>query len=341
MEELYKKKYLKYKKKYLNLINQIGGTVCPICTFKNKLSDITCVMCGASLIKQNPFGSTVMTRHNNGGEKDYTNSCMWISILDYIRHIRGNKSVTLKVLRQLANSDLPEDKNAEFDNKNKRYTDGLLNICLVYNIQLRIYSRDSGGKLILSDVYPPPGSSLALQNPDIVNIMSFGRHFELITTGETPVDESQESGRGGTADGKTLDTIKTDTPLLIRYQDGYLDITKLLKHIDSLKFILKGSLSPTDREKVQTDLVIQNSLLEEAYKIIDHNMEEQESARKMRHLVQKEKSHIETLIKDYTSTIEALRAYPDSDNEISRLDKEISILVKEIKKYQSYLSLLE
>jgi hypothetical protein len=331
MEELYKKKYLKYKNKYLTLVNQKGGTVCPLCTFKNKLSDTTCVMCGASLIKKNPFGSTVMTIHNNGREKekDYTNSCMWISILDYIRHIRGNKSVTLKALRQLADSDLPEDKNAEFDNKNKRYTDGLLNICLVYNIQLRIYSRNSRGKLILSDVYPPPGSSLALQNPDIVNIMSFGRHFELITT-----DESQESGRGGTADGKT------DTSRLIRYKDDYLDITKLLKHIDSLKFILKGSLSPTDRVKVQTDLTIQNALLEEAYKIIDHNMEEQENVRKMRHLVQKEKAHIETLIKDYTSTIEALRAYPDSDNEISRLDKEISILVKEIKKYQSYLSLL-
>jgi hypothetical protein len=150
----YKKKYLKYKLKYLNLL---GG----VKSFKTKKNN----------------GTDPDPRARSGS---YTNQCMWLSIRDYLNNILGN-NFTLDEIRNIAsnnNRTLINNKNEEFDTD--LHMDGLNNIIRTFDLQIHIYiSYKKDGVLIINDepsvIYGNPRSR------NIVSIVSYGSHFELIT----------------------------------------------------------------------------------------------------------------------------------------------------------------
>ena len=68
----YHRKYLKYKKKYLDLLSKIGWSDLPIQQLENIDRDLT-------VIQNSGFKMELDT-----GPKIYFNQCMFISILDYL-----------------------------------------------------------------------------------------------------------------------------------------------------------------------------------------------------------------------------------------------------------------
>ncbi len=146
----YKIKYLKYKMKYLNLL---GGTK----NFK--------------------------TIKNNGGDTtgNYSNQCMWISIINFLNQVLGN-TLNLDTIREIAS-----DNNTQINGTREMFdTDkhmaSLLNITNTYDLQIHIYIsfRNKAGNLVIPD---EPNWIIGNNSaPNVVSIVSYGRHFELITS---------------------------------------------------------------------------------------------------------------------------------------------------------------
>jgi len=161
----YQKKFLKYKTKYLNLKNQIGGR------------------------------RLVGTYSNNGSFVEdgvsYTNQCFWISILQFLRS-NGHPALKLSELKVYADLDPGRTKNEMFDldildrYRNNIYFQAAENIALNFNLRIEIYlGTRSGSKVNISDSPEysfPTGDqrqdrSARLVVP-IVNLYNI--HFELI-----------------------------------------------------------------------------------------------------------------------------------------------------------------
>lgn len=156
----YYKKYLKYKKKYLDLVKE------------KKIKEL----------KKLIGGGNILTLKNGGRRENYENSCMWISIHDYLKKVL-NIDITLEELRNQGDANQPRDKKELFDSSIIRYVEGINKISEIYNLVIKVYSRDpeNPDNLILSDVYPfIEFGKINNGNKNIVNIISFGYHFELL-----------------------------------------------------------------------------------------------------------------------------------------------------------------
>ena len=110
-------KYLKYKTKYLQL---------------KKLNE---QLGGVYSINVRP---TFKTIRNSGARDGYTNSCMWISIQDYLKYVLG-QNVPLKKIRDIGLVQ-PYERNTMFDTDEKRHYNGLVNIARSYNLKI-VYSQ--------------------------------------------------------------------------------------------------------------------------------------------------------------------------------------------------------
>ena len=149
----YKIKYLKYKQKYILLKKKyymIGGDI-----------------------------NEVYTKKNTGKIKNYSNQCMWISILDYFQS--KNSDITIDEIRSIASSNNTPINNIDemFDMDLHRRS--LQNISNLFNLQIKIYPRVYESKsAINTDIYDEikPEYGNILHN---IRIISFGAHFELIT----------------------------------------------------------------------------------------------------------------------------------------------------------------
>ena len=157
----YKKKYLKYKFKYLYLINGGGKN--------DRNDDLTNIT------------STFSTISNSGryGNR-FTNQCMWLSILEYINNVLGN-NITLEDLRELASSNgtAINDDNDEFDYMDHGHA--LQNVIEAFDLNLHIYlpiRNDNNDLVIVNSDYLLLGDELS---PNIISIIAYGAHFELIT----------------------------------------------------------------------------------------------------------------------------------------------------------------
>ena len=146
----YEKKYIKYKMKYLNLL---GGN-------KN-----------------------FFTKKNNGGDNsgNYSNQCMWISILDFLNGV-FEYNFNLGDIRRIASSnDTRINREREEFNTDKHYQ-GLLNVINHFNLQIHLYNSFRTMSTDLEISNKPDwiiGDDFA---PNVVSIVSFGSHFELITS---------------------------------------------------------------------------------------------------------------------------------------------------------------
>ena len=118
MSKNYKKLYLKYKKKYLKLKNQLGGAANNVPTFE------TC--------------------RNNGNVTidgiQYMNSCIWISIYDYLTKILGYQ-MTIGEMTTSNNLRCNNDFNVSSDSIDA----DVLRIAQLFNLEIilkRSFSRN-------------------------------------------------------------------------------------------------------------------------------------------------------------------------------------------------------
>ncbi len=125
-----------------------------------------------------------ITLSNNGCRSKYSGACFWISIHDYLTKVK-KLDIDFDTIRSDSNSDQISDLKQIFDSSNQRYVDGINNLCTKYNIYINVYSSDNKPELI--DYYPlsrldnfDQTDKQNQTNIDIIKIMSFGLHFELI-----------------------------------------------------------------------------------------------------------------------------------------------------------------
>lgn len=157
------KKYLKYKKKYLELkkklnykkyINQKGGLI-------------------------------VKTISNDGELEGMTFQCFWISILDYLKR-HGYPDLTLHDLREFAGLG-PDTEHIPFDsdylegpelNRQPIFLNAANQIADLYDLCIKIYSIDEFGQVKTNE--PNPRATIG-RGTNLVEIAQYGIvHFELI-----------------------------------------------------------------------------------------------------------------------------------------------------------------
>lgn len=152
----YKLKYIKYKTKYLefkmNHFNLIGGY-------------------------------TIFTTKNNNGQDNsgiYSNQCMWISIIDFLNGVLNN-NVNLEYIRKLGSSDGRKINNSNEPFDTDEHLNSLLYVAQKFDLQIHMYiAFRNGDETIVISEEPNwiIGNSSA---SNVVSIVSYGAHFELIT----------------------------------------------------------------------------------------------------------------------------------------------------------------
>jgi len=157
----FKKKYIKYKLKYLKLI---GG-----------------VIEDALIANLRPYE----TEKNSGTVDNMTNQCLWISICDYIK--RFNIELTVRELRNLLIGHKIEINNERemADNGRHQLEEAFKLIGEIFNLKIKIFpiAYEYNNKKYINkesvSVYGDQNSN------KVINIASggitFGNHFELIT----------------------------------------------------------------------------------------------------------------------------------------------------------------
>ena len=156
-----RQKYLKYKKKYLQLkrlhLKQSGGA---------RFSVIP----------------------NTGLEDGMSNQCMWISIRDYLVHYLGMK-ISVRGVRKMAGLDATTEHQM-FDWETPKFRQALELIAHKFNLQLHFYSVDHNGEpnsVLYHDPetrqFPMPMHIVNEHGLRLVNIAFYGAHFQLITGG--------------------------------------------------------------------------------------------------------------------------------------------------------------
>jgi hypothetical protein len=165
----YKHKYLKYKKKYLMLVEEQKKL--------NNTNNYKIFLGGGSIV----IGSKVKTIPNSGSLENMSNQCFWISILDYLQS-HCHEKLTLRELRTNAglNSKTEHmmfDTNYLINKGNENipiFFNAANRIAGIYDIQIEVYSVNREG--IVINQRDEIGAS-----KNIVPIAQFGlQHFELI-----------------------------------------------------------------------------------------------------------------------------------------------------------------
>ena len=147
-----KLKYLKYKRKYLQLLQ-----------------------------KQMTGGGHHYRTQTNGGNRDqFHSSCMWISIQDYFRN--NGCDFSLQQLRDLGGLYRNIENSTMFDNFNTRHIEGFERICRIFNIRIDILNLRDDDLLEYSGSYPLRSiEEHARNNYDFhISIVRLGNHFELL-----------------------------------------------------------------------------------------------------------------------------------------------------------------
>ena len=157
----FKKKYLKYKSKYINLKILKGGSLKSDTLFKKDPSVEQQIL---------EVNKNFLALHNDGQDEGFRNACMWISIKDYLNNVLDFKDITITQLRTQSELSLGQDE--EFDTF--LHKDGLETICEIYDLKVNIIPCNSTtGELSVLDVPISNGTNE-------INIVSYGGHYELI-----------------------------------------------------------------------------------------------------------------------------------------------------------------
>ena len=122
-------------------------------------------------------------KKNNGSDRSgrYSNQCMWLSILDYLNGVLG-KNVNLDEIRRIGFRDNIGINNVREEFDIDFHYQSLLNVVEYYDLQIHFYlvSREINGNLSISNI---PNMIVGdSSSSNVVSIVSYGRHFELITS---------------------------------------------------------------------------------------------------------------------------------------------------------------
>jgi uncharacterized protein YukE len=118
--------------------------------------------------------------YNSGNEGDSTNQCLWISIIQYLNFVLGY-NLDFKRIRQIAkNRELFQINGTQEMFDFEKHMEALRNVLSHFNLQIRIYfanMTEEGNSFIdirSQDIGSP-------KSGNIVHIVSYGAHFELIS----------------------------------------------------------------------------------------------------------------------------------------------------------------
>lgn len=122
-------------------------------------------------------------KRNNGSIEGsgYSNQCMWLSILDYLNGAMGHK-FDLQEIRAIGsrNGTRINDVGEQFDSD--LHYNSLLNVVETFDLQVHFYHtiRDRVGEISISS--RPNIIVGKISSSNIVSIVSYGSHFELVTS---------------------------------------------------------------------------------------------------------------------------------------------------------------
>jgi len=196
----FEKKYLKYKRKYLSLLELSG----------NKISQNGGALTGRVNVIQ-----------NNGSEEGMVNQCFWISIKDYLRRSGNIPDMTLRRLRQEAGLDATTERTV-FDVTNPLFENAANRIAQLYNLQINVYPLEGNGTIKFN------GNLIDRINPSGGNIVNIGQygiyHFNLIVeSGGTPYTPAVNINNNFT-DINSLKLTKGEKSDLEKYLDRITDL---------------------------------------------------------------------------------------------------------------------
>jgi hypothetical protein len=146
----YKQKYLKYKKKYLQLK---GGAPRIFRVIKNNGSD---------------------------GTTRYSNQCMWLSLRDYLNNV-VQLNINLDTIKAQASKNGVLSINDNFSIFNENYHRSSLNNFLnMYGLRMVVYEIQYRGNIMFLDDEAPSFFG-NVDSPNIVYVAHTDNHFELVT----------------------------------------------------------------------------------------------------------------------------------------------------------------
>ena len=241
--------------KKLNNIKKIGGTF-----RKNNM-----IM---SVLRNN--NTNFLPLHNNGSVDQYSNSCMWLSILQYLNLVLGNQ-ITINEIRNIGRV---YDNNQMFDAKIENHWNGILEIARVFDLEIFIIPINIHNPNYLTQ---NNGFKESIGNGrHKVNIVAYGMHFELILYSEDHrinlldyiVDDKKE---------KYINEIKEDKKVLIYNPDinDYEDInniTEKIKIFENDKKIVYDSIKNIELLLKDVDATVYKNNLENELKLYKSNI---------------------------------------------------------------------
>lgn len=123
----------------------------------------------------------VKTNSGYDGSDKYLNQCIWLSIIDYLNDVLEN-NLNLDEIRAIGSYNNTEINN-EYENFDTTlHYQSLLNVAETFNLQVHFYIvfRNETNDLFISD--RPNMIVGEISSSNIVSIVSYGSHFELITS---------------------------------------------------------------------------------------------------------------------------------------------------------------
>ncbi len=201
-----------------------------------------------------------LTKRNDGsdGNVGFSNQCMWLSILSYLREVLDNRYLTLQDLRNIAsrNGTIPiNGEKSEFDSG--LHSEAISIVAEMFDLQIHIYhvlNPNRNNSRLISNLPNAIFGNRSASN--VVSIISYGRHFELITSIDGRYLYDAVFGEGekfipnnqlfiGKKTNKNLDSLeKTQSETLDEFINGSIIfercISDTLSRIDKINDELTG-----------------------------------------------------------------------------------------------------
>jgi len=160
-EEKFKKKYLKYKMKYLSLVKKQNG------------------------------GGNLIVIQNNGQKDTMKNQCFWISILDYLTRT-GHPNLTLTELRFQATGGIDEQiNNPDEMIDSDLHMNAILRITEIYDLRLELYFFNNSS----NDLYSTEPSQIVGIGTRRIPLVQYGAHYNLIIKADFVIDLEKDFSR--------------------------------------------------------------------------------------------------------------------------------------------------
>lgn len=118
---------------------------------------------------------------NGGCQEGYSNACLFIAILDYIKYVLFRDDFSIKRLREESN--FFGNRHAEFDFEDTDNKKGLEFMLQCYDLCMHFYYAN---ELVIDSrtgwIGKPQLKIGALRSTKVIPVVAYGNHFELLTS---------------------------------------------------------------------------------------------------------------------------------------------------------------